>query len=151
MQRTFYNPGTMHPSAACFKLVREFEGLKTHSYDDGVGNWTIGYGHTRGVHPGQHITSATAENFLSQDMEEAARDVRELVSTEITQGMFDALCSFIFNLGAYNFKRSTLRKLINERRYDEAALEFQKWDMAGHHHLPGLARRRDAEAELFSS
>ena len=149
--RQFHAPGLMHPSADCFHLVRSFEGLRLSSYDDGTGTWTIGYGHTRGVHAGQHITEGIAENFLSQAMEEAARDVRQLIEAPLTQGMFDALCSFAFNLGFHNLQRSTLRKLIREKDYDAAALEFQKWDMAGHHHLPGLERRRDAEAKLFLS
>jgi lysozyme len=149
MSREFHAPGLMEPSADCIALVKEFEGLQLHAYDDGVGNWTIGWGHTRGVHRGQRISEQDAEIFLKQDLEEAARDVRQFIEVPLTQGMFDALTSFDFNLGAFNLRRSTLRKLINERDYILASHEFQKWDMAGHHHLPGLERRRDAEAALF--
>lgn len=126
-----------------------WEGLSLTAYDDGTGVMTIGYGHIAGVKRGDTCTEAQADQWLDQELEEAANDVRALVKVKLTQGMFDALCSFVMNLGATNLRRSTLLNFLNQGRYDLAYFEFPKWDMAGGHVMKGLQNRRRDEQRLW--
>ena len=87
--------------------------------------------------------------FLRQDVAESERAVNQHVHVPLTQHQFDALVSFVFNLGAGNFRTSTLLKKLNARDYDGAAQEFGRWVQAGGKTLPGLVRRREAESALF--
>lgn len=149
----------MTPSTACFKLIKEFEGLRLTAYRDAVGVLTIGYGHTGSdVRPRQKISKERADELLSRDVAAAARDVLDFVKVPLTQGQFDALTSFVFNLGASNFLHSTLRRKLNARDYAGAAEEFDRWtkgDVNGdgktesHENLRGLVVRRAAEKALF--
>jgi lysozyme len=139
----------LHPSDACIALVKASEGCKLTAYRCPAGIWTIGYGHTRGVKEGQTITQAQAEALLLDDLDEAADSVRSMVTVPITQGQCDALCDFVFNLGAGRLRDSTLLRLLNQSRYAEAAAQFKFWVMANGHALPGLVTRRAAERALF--
>lgn len=130
-------------------LTAEFEGLKLTAYQDSVGVWTIGYGHTKGVKPGDKITQYEALNFLRSDVKSAEDDVNRLVKVPLTQNQFDALVDFTFNLGGGALARSTLLTYVNARNFGGAALEFHKWNQAGGKVLEGLKRRRRAEADLF--
>lgn len=131
-------------------LLRKFEGCRLTAYADSAGVWTIGYGHTRGVHKGDSCTQAQADTWLRDDAKEASDAVQRLVEVPLTQPQTDALTSFVFNLGAGAFEKSTLRKKLNAGDYAGAAAEFGRWVFAGDKKLPGLERRRAAEAELFS-
>lgn len=150
-------------SEACVALVKKFEGLHklgddgfVRSYRCPAGRWTIGWGHTKGVRSGQKITVEQAEVFLKQDLDECYREVMARVDVPLTQAQIDALCSFVFNLGAGNFNGSTLRKKLNFGDYEGAAAEFVKWNKSRNtktgqlEALAGLTRRRTAEAALFS-
>lgn len=130
-------------------LVTNFEGLRLTSYQDSVGVWTIGYGHTLGVKEGQTITEERANELLYKDVERFEASVNRYVEVPLTQYQFDALCSFSFNLGAYSLKTSTLLRLLNLGNYDGAADEFGEWIYAGGEPLLGLIRRRKAEELLF--
>lgn len=132
-------------------LIRDHEGCRLAAYKDSVGIATIGYGHTEGVKMGDTCTQAQAELWLRRDAERAERCVNGLVTVPLTQGEFDALCSFVFNLGCERLKKSTLLRKINDSDYDGAAAEFQKWVYAGGEKLAGLVARRDAEARLFET
>ena len=136
-------------------LTESFEGLSLVSYPDpatGGEPWTIAYGHTGpDVHPGMTITQEQAEDLLMQDVQKAAADVNEKVTTDLTQEEFDALVDFVFNVGAGNFNASTLLKKVNAGDIHGAAAEFERWDMAAGKHMAGLLRRRHAEAEEFLS
>ena len=132
-------------------LIKSFEGLRLKSYQDSIGVWTIGWGHTRGVRKGQVITEAQAERFLRDDLEPIERQLTaDLGEDGVLQCQFDALCSFCFNLGIGAYMKSTLRKYVKAGRDDEADREFAKWVHAGGRVLPGLVRRRRAEAELYA-
>lgn len=133
------------------ELIKEFEGCKLKAYQDSVGVWTIGYGHTKNVRKGDVITQKQADQFLIEDLEDAEDAVNRLVKVEINQVMFDALSSFVFNLGASKFKSSTLLRLLNWGKYTGASNEFTKWVYAGGHKLSGLVRRRESEQNLFRS
>lgn len=139
----------MQPSQAAIDLIKAYEGLRLTAYRDSVGVLTIGYGSTGGIKPGQTITPEQAEAMLVDDLDEAAEAVRQLVTVPLTQGQFDALCSFVFNLGAGRLRDSTLLRLLNQRKYGEAAAQFRFWVMAGGQPLPGLVKRRAAERALF--
>jgi lysozyme len=139
----------VNPSEACVALVKASEGCRLTAYRDSVGVWTIGYGHTRGVREGQAITQDEADALLVDDLDLAATQVRGMVTVPLTQGQFDALCDFVFNLGAGRLRDSTLLRLLNQGRYQDAAAQFRFWVMAGGKPLPGLVTRRAAERALF--
>jgi lysozyme len=127
---------------AGLNLIESFEGLRLQSYQDSVGVWTIGYGHTQGVKQGQTITQPQAEAFLQQDLGVAEAGVNGLGQT-LTDNQFAALVSFTFNLGAGNLK--TLFKDGPAAVPDRILL----FDHAGGKQLPGLTRRRQAERALY--
>ena len=139
----------MNPSQACIDLVKASEGCRLTAYRDSVGILTIGYGSTGGIKPGQTITQAEAEAMLVDDLDAAAEAVHKLVTVPLTQGQFDALCDFVFNLGEGRLRDSTLLRLLNQGKYGEAAAQFRFWVMAGGKALPGLVTRRAAERALF--
>jgi lysozyme len=127
---------------AGLQLIESFEGLRLSSYQDSVGVWTIGYGHTQGVQPGQTITQQQAQAFLQQDLGVAEAAVNKLGLT-LTDNQFAALVSFTFNLGAGN-----LNKLLSQG-LAAAPDRILLFDHAGGKVLPGLTRRRQAERALF--
>jgi lysozyme len=133
-------------------LTEDSEGVRLTAYPDpGTGGypWTIGYGHTRGVQPGDTCTQEQAEQWLREDIAEAVAAVNRLVKVPLTQHEFDALVDFTFNVGEVNFANSTLLKDLNAGYTQLAANEFKRWDMAGGAHLAGLAHRRAEEDALF--
>lgn len=139
----------MEYSRKGLNLTETSEGLRLKAYQDSVGVWTIGYGHTKGVRQGDVITKEQAEAYLMQDIQSAVQDVERLVRCPITQGQFDALVDFTFNLGAANLAKSTLLAKLNVRDYEGAADEFHRWNRAGGKVLAGLTSRREAEEALF--
>jgi lysozyme len=134
-------------------LIQEYEGRELNAYKDSIGKWTIGYGHTEYAYVFQELGLALhplqANVILDWDMERAAKEVTKLLRIGVTQEQFDALVSFVFNLGATALARSTLLKKLNGGNYDGAANEFMKWVYAGDKPLAGLVRRRHAEKQLF--
>ena len=139
----------MQISDAGLELIKRFEGVRLIAYDDGVGVWTIGVGHTKGVKPGDVATAEQVDQWLREDAQEAEQAVNRLVRAPLSQAQFDALVSFVFNLGAGALERSTLLKRLNGRDYDAAANEFLRWNIAGGRVLAGLTKRRIAERMLF--
>ena len=132
-------------------FIKSFEGLRLKSYQDSIGVWTIGWGHTKGVKRGQVITRADAERFIRDDLAPIERHLTaDLGEDGVLQCQFDALCSFCFNLGIGAYMRSTLRKYVKAGRDADADREFGRWVHAGGRVLPGLVRRRKAEAELYA-
>jgi GH24 family phage-related lysozyme (muramidase) len=137
-------------------LIKQFEGLRLTAYQDSVGVWTIGYGWTQPVngkpiHAGMTIKEETAERLLRTGLVGYESDVSKLVKVKLTQGQFDALVSFAYNLGARALSTSTLLKKLNTGDYAGSAGEFPRWNQAGGKALPGLTRRREAERALFLS
>jgi lysozyme len=143
------NTADMKPSGACRALVRQFEGCRLQAYLDSAGVATIGVGHTRNVKLGDRCSQEQADIWLSQDLEDAAAAVASLVKVPLTQGQFDALTSFVFNLGIRRLAESTLLIMLNKRDYHGAAAQFARWVRADGQVLDGLVRRRAAEAKLF--
>ncbi len=127
---------------AGLKLIESFEGLRLTAYQDSVGVWTIGYGHTKGVAQGQNITQQQAEAFLQQDLLVAEGDVNGHGLT-LTDNQFAALVSFAFNLGGGN-----LNKLLSHG-LEAVPDRILLFDHAGGKQLKGLTRRRTAEHTLY--
>jgi len=138
-------------SSAMRKMIEEWEGLRLEAYQDSVGVWTIGYGHTGSdVHEGYTITAGQADAILTNDLHHFELAVGDMIDgAHTTQEQFDALVSFSYNLGAGALRSSTLLKYHQAGRYEDAANEFEKWDHAGGVVLPGLRRRRSGEAEVY--
>lgn len=140
----------MKTSAAARAAIFGFEGCRKQAYQDSAGVMTIGVGHTKGVKAGQSCTDAQAQVWFTQDLEDAEAAVEQLVKVPLTQGQFDALISFTYNLGAGNLKSSTLLKHLNAKNYSAACGQFKLWCHAGGQVLPGLVKRRAWETDTFS-
>lgn len=141
----------MKASFLAYELIRKFEGCRLMPYMDMVGIWTVGYGSTTEVVPGERISQAEAEDRLQEDVETAEKCINDAVKVPLTQNQFDALVSWVFNLGCKRFRQSTMLQKINEQKWQEASIELRKWDMAGGRQVDGLMRRRAAESKLFDS
>jgi lysozyme len=138
-------------SPAGIKAIEGYEGCRLTAYQDDSPQkiWTIGVGHVNGVVPGMTITQEEAGDLLAEDLANAEAAVNSLVKVPLSQPQFDALVSFTFNLGAGALRESTLLRKLNAGDYQGAAAEFGKWCHAGNQVLPGLVRRRAAEAAMF--
>lgn len=137
------------------ELIKESEGLRLKAYMPTKNDRpTIGYGHTKGVKMGMTITKAQAEQYLRDDLAWAESAVNRLVKVKINQNQFDALVSFVFNLGEANFASSTLLRKLNNGDYEEAANQLLRWNKQRTASgklvvLDGLTTRRQKEKELF--
>ena len=137
-------------------IIREFEGERLNAYQDSVGVWTIGVGHTSAagapaVSKGLTITKQQSDDILSRDLKTYEAAVLRQVKVPLNQNQFDALVSFTYNLGEGNFAKSTLLKRVNVRDFAGAKAQFSAWNKAGGKVLAGLTRRRAAEAKLFGT
>ena len=130
-------------------LIKEFEELKLEAYQDIVGVWTIGYGHTQNVTPGMVISENEADRLLEEDVESHIQPIYNLIKVPLNQNQFDALASFLFNLGSAILDDSRLLILINDQNFREAAEEMKLYNKARGEYSEGLANRRELEAELF--
>ena len=136
-------------------LIKKFEGFYGEAYLCPAGVWTIGYGHTAGVHQGQTMTKEEAEETLRQDLAISAAGVERLITVPLTDNQFSALVSFTFNVGAGNLGNSTLRRKLNFGNYDAVPSELNRWvkvtDPVSKEKktMRGLVLRRAAEAELW--
>lgn len=131
--------------------IKKWEGLRLNAYQDVVGVWTIGYGHTGTAKPGMRITPQEAERLLRQDLAWAERAVANGVKVPISQPMFDAMVSLCFNVGAGAFSKSTLLRKLNAGDIEGAAREFKRWNKGGGRVIQGLVNRRADEERLFRS
>lgn len=148
-------------------LCKRFEGCKLKAYPDPIGIPTVGYGHTgKEVYYGQIITPDEAEEYLDSDLAIAEQIVDSAVDAPLTENQFQALVSFVFNVGKGRIgeksgkdgfvylksgKPSTMLRELNAGHYLAASKEFLKWTHAGGQELPGLVTRRQAEKDLFDA
>ena len=130
-------------------LIKKFEGLELNAYKCPAGVWTIGYGHTKGVQEGMVISEETANDMLVEELEEYEGYINNMVHCSLSQHQFDALVSWVYNLGSTNLKNSTMLKVLNAGKYNEVPAQMKRWNKAGGEILDGLIRRREAEAALF--
>ena len=140
----------MRASQVLINQIKKFEACVLTAYQDSVGVWTIGYGHTNGVKKGDRITAYQAEQFLKEDLakfEAVANKCKKLS----TQGKYDAVVDFIYNCGPANWNSSTLKKYIEGgKKTWECQEEFLKWVYAKKVKLGGLVTRRIWEANRFA-
>lgn len=152
---------TLTASPRVVDFIKSFEGFRPTLYDDAAGHCTIGYGTL--VHLGPcngdpseapfkaGITEPRASELVRERLREFEREVNDRVTTELSQQQFDALVSFTYNVGTANFGGSTLLRKLNTGDYDAVPVELVKWVYAGKRKLPGLVRRREAEARMFEA
>ena len=141
----------MNTSPKGIALIKEFEGLRLKAYKCPGGVWTIGYGHTAGVKPGIVITKTQAEEYLKADLIAFEMYLNGL-GLALNQNQFDALVSFIYNVGTGNFSNSTLLRKVRANPQDNSIMdEFLRWVYSKGRVLPGLQRRRLAEMKLYFS
>ena len=147
----------MTVSQACLDVIKKFEGLRLNPYCDLAGLWTVGFGHkmtAAELADGGHdraITQPDALRLLIDDADWAADQVARLVHVPLTQGQFDALVDFTYNLGAARLESSTLLKMLNLGNYSDAGQQLLLWDRVGQVRMGGLALRRQAELSLWGS
>lgn len=132
-------------------LIKQFEGFSSVVYRCPAGIPTIGYGHVvyRPEQFSAGITQAQAEQWLRQDVQLAQQAVARLIAVPLMQGQWDALVSFVFNLGAGRLQASTLRRVVNRGEHAQVPAQLRRWVYAGGRVLPGLVRRREAEVRLY--
>jgi|TARA_Y100000114_G_scaffold128438_1_gene125491 lysozyme len=130
-------------------LIKHFEGCELNAYKCPAGVWTIGYGHIKGVSEGMSITQEQAEQMLLDELKEYENYINELVTVNLSQNQFDALVSWVYNLGPANLQSSTLLKVLNSGDYSGVPAQIERWNKAGGKVLEGLIRRREAESALF--
>ena len=158
----------MKVSKQCIEMIKHHEGVRTRPYRCPALLWTVGVGHV--IDP-NHIrvkfedrkniafpdewnrvlSMAEVDRILAEDLANFERGVLRLCPTGLTQGRFDALVSFSFNVGLGNLQRSTIRMKHNRGDFEEAAEAFMQWTKAGGKELPGLVKRRKDEKALYST
>lgn len=144
--------GNMQISDRGVQLIAKYEGCRLKAYKCPAGIWTIGYGHTSGVTPGQKLASEEeARKLLKQDLQHYGEAVnvcvrKQLITFPLNQNMFDALTSFCYNCGA-----GSLQKLVTGRGKAEVASVMLQYNKGGGKVLPGLVQRRQEERNLFLS
>jgi len=146
-------PAPLRFSPTGIALLKRFEGFRSRTYRDIAGLRTIGYGHR--LLPGESfpggVTESEAAELLARDIGTAERAVRTLIRSMLSQGRFDALVDFVFNLGAGKLASSTLLKDVNSGNFAAAGEQLLRWDHSGVQESAGLKTRRAAEFELWNA
>lgn len=133
-------------------LIKKWEELRLRAYlPTPYDRWTIGWGHTQGVYPGLTITEQEAQDLFDEDVAWAVNAVNKYVTVGLNQNQFDALVSFVFNIGETAFRKSTLLRKLNAGDYEGAANELPRWNKQKGKILRGLVRRREEEKHLFET
>lgn len=141
----------MKASVDAYELIKQFEGLRLEAYLCPAGIWTIGYGHTSGVSPNSFITIQEADEYLHRDVAAIEMQLNKL-NLSLRQCQWDAIVSFVFNVGIGNFKSSTLLAKIRINPEDNSIMdEFLRWVYANGKVMKGLQKRRLAEMKLYFS
>jgi lysozyme len=155
-------------SQKCIEQIKKDEGVRSRPYQCPALLWTVGVGHV--IDPNHAkvpladrkqlpipagwdrvLSSEEIDEILRKDLNRFEAGVLRLIKVPLTQGQFDALVSFSFNVGLGNLQNSTLRMKVNRSEYEAAAEQFLVWTKAGGKVLPGLVKRRTHEKEMFES
>lgn len=141
----------MNISDKGIKFIQKWEGLSLTPYKDVAGYWTVGYGHLMDKNDDttRKISLFEAEELLKKDLSWAERVVNDYVKVPISQNEYDALVSFVYNVGKNAFIKSTLLKKLNLDDKNGASNEFKRWVRAGGKVIKGLQNRRESEKNLF--
>lgn len=137
--------------AIALNFIAQWEGCELAAYKCSAGVWTIGYGHTKGVSPGDVCTEEQAKLWLQEDLQETVQSLAHYINVPVSKGEFIALTSLAFNVGVTRLTRSKLLLKLNQGNREGASLEFLDFDLANGKRIDGLTRRRKAEFELFLS
>lgn len=139
------------PASCATRFIEDFEGRHLVAYQCSAGVWTLGVGHTKGVKRGDTCTDGQADEWLIEDIRSVVNDLSRYINHDVTRGQFIALVSLAFNLGAYGVITGCPKLMykLNAGDMEGAAEEFLDCDRAGGKRIPGLTRRRQAEANLF--
>ena len=138
-------------------LIKKWEGLYLKAYQDSVGVWTIGWGSIKNtnlgidVYPGLVITREKAEEWLHVELDEKAVALNRLLNVPVSQGEFNVLMSFEYNLGIGALQHSTLLKLLNQRNYDAVPAQILRYDHGDGRVIRGLTERRRDEARIWTA
>lgn len=132
-------------SASALVGIASWEGYVERAYKDIVGVWTIGFGTTKGVKPGQSIDPVTALQRKIDDISKFEGALKQCVTVPLHQHEYDAFISLAYNIGPTAFCQSTLVRRLNQRDYDAACKEILRWTRAGGRVVQGLVNRREAE------
>lgn len=143
----------MKTSKNGIELIKKYEGCKLKAYKCPAGIWTIGYGHTgtvngKSITANMKITELMAETLLVIDLQKFEYYINSL-KLELNQNQFDAILSFVFNIGTGKFSKSTMLKFLKQKHYSLAAGQFDRWIYGGGKKLAGLIKRRADEKKLF--
>jgi len=144
----------MKTSGEGIALIKKFEGCRLNAYQCSAGVWTIGFGTTKGVKKGATCTQDEAEALLADDLFKFEKIIHKQVNVPLKQHQFDALVSWVYNLGGGNLSESTLLVRINDDTDSSRAdipYQIKRWNRAGGKVLDGLVRRREAEALLWQN
>ena len=158
----------MKVSQKCIEQIKKDEGVRSRPYQCPALLWTVGVGHVIDPHHAKVkladrkqlpipagwdrvLSAAEIDEILRKDLNRFEAGVLRLIKVELTQGQFDALVSFSFNVGLGNLQNSTLRMKVNRSEFEAAAEQFLVWTKAGGKVLPGLVKRRTHEKEMFES
>jgi lysozyme len=158
----------MKVSQKCIQQIKIDEGVRNKPYQCPALLWTVGVGHVIDPHHARVpfaerktlpipagwdrvLSSEEIDDILRKDLARFEAGVLRLIKVPMTQGQFDALVSFSFNVGLGNLQNSTLRMKVNREDYEGAAEQFLVWTKAGGKVLPGLVKRRTHEKEMFES
>ena len=147
----------MKTSQQGINLIKAYEGFSSKPYLCPAQYWTIGYGNIRGrdgkriTKDSHHLSESEAEQLLAHELRSFESTVKRLIKVPLTQGQFDALVSFTYNLGGGALSSSSLRRILNRGNYHGAERQFGRWVFAGGRKLRGLVKRRAAEARMFAS
>lgn len=135
------------------KFITSFEGFSSKKYKDIAGYWTIGFGHKllSGESFDNGVTSDEAYSLFKTDIEPVESTINSLVTADINQNQYDALCSFTYNLGCGALRHSHLLTYLNNNDFSSAAAQFLLWNHSGGKVVDGLTHRRQAEQDLFNS
>ena len=139
----------MKASGNAINLIKTFEGCRYRAYDCPAGVCTIGYGHTEGVYSGMTISQDDADRFLAQDIEKVEKAINQSILVKLNQNQFDALVSFVFNIGIQAFYRSTLLQKLNHGAFKVIPYEMNRWTNIHGKFSKGLQNRRNKEVALF--
>lgn len=140
----------MNISEKGINLIKSFEGCKLKAYLCPANVWTIGYGHTNGVYKGMTITQEQAEQYFLDDIKPIEEYLNSL-NIKLTQGQYDALVSFAYNIGLGRFKNSTMLRCVKAKQFKAASEQLAKWIYVNNKVSKGLINRRDKEKDLFLS
>lgn len=140
----------MKTSQKGIDFIKRHEALRLNAYLDAVDVWTIGYGHTKTAKKGMTITEAEAEKLLVDDLKTAENEINSH-NLPLKQHQFDALASFVFNVGTGAFRTSTLLKRLNiDTNHPDIPNQFNRWIYGNGKILNGLVKRRKQETEIYT-